>query len=479
MISGTVLAKKNKPKTMKLLMILPSIHQRSAVLIAAMFLMLAISPFASGQQGTPRLRASVVKIDITPADSQNLLGYGARVSTGTNDPIFHKIIALDDGTSQFFLISSDICLVSPSEYDLVTAKLKKLYGIDPMNVWWTVTHTHSAPEVGPPGLGATFLGDRFVHEVDPRYTQMIEQKLIDGIKEAREKLVPARLGVGWGFSQANINRRAVDVDGKASLGLNPDGPVDRRIGLLRIDKEDGSPLALIANYAIHGTVLGSQNLLISGDAPGIVAEYVENEIGAPLIFVNGAAGNLAPIYSTYPSPRAGHLNQFRVLLGDRILEANKNISSTTAEIKLAAGGLTIETPRKPGLGWPADLGNYTTTKKDGTHMVKLPVRFLTINNDIAIWSAPLELFCEISNEIRERSAFDYTFYFGYSNGWLGYMPTEEEWQYGGYEVEKVSPFTPVAGSQLIESVTGYLNGRVKNEPPANKSTGKANRKKVK
>src|SRR6185503_2550219 len=117
------------------------------------------------------------------------------------------------------------------------------------------------------------------------------------------------------------------TDGKASLGLNPDGAVDRRIGLLRIDKEDGSPLALIANYAIHGTVLGPSNLEISGDAPGIVSEYVEQKIGAPVLFINGAAGNMAPIYSVYPNPESGHLSQFKVLLGDKILEAYKKISS--------------------------------------------------------------------------------------------------------------------------------------------------------
>src|SRR5690606_26369217 len=155
----------------------------------------------------------------------------------------------------------------PSEYDRISAKLQDLLGIDPINFWWTVTHTHSAPEVGPPGLGSTFLGDRYLHETDPAYSKMVEDKLIKGITEARQNLSPASLGVGWGFSRANINRRAVDVDGKASLGLNPDGPVDRRIGLIRIDRMDGSPMALIANYAIHGTVLGSQNLLISGDAP--------------------------------------------------------------------------------------------------------------------------------------------------------------------------------------------------------------------
>lgn len=417
----------------------------------------------SGRASGDGFRAAVVKVDITPEDSQNLLGYGARKSTGIHDRLFHRIVALDDGTTQFFLISTDICLVSPAEYDRIAAQLESQHGINPQNLWWTVTHTHSAPEVGPTGLDAVFLGDRYQHERDADYTALVERKLMEGIMEARQKLAPARLGVGWGFSQANINRRAVDIDGRASLGLNPDGPVDRRIGLLRIDKEDGSPLTLIANYPIHGTVLGGESLEISGDAPGIVSEYVEQKTGAPLLFINGAAGNLAPIYSVYPSPKAGHLGEFRVLLGDKILEANQKISSTTNEVRLRAGSLTVETPRKSDLDWPADLGNYTRTTNTGINMVRLPIRFLKINDDVAIWSAPLELFCEISNEIRDSSPFPYTFYFGYSNGWLGYLPTEAAWEHGGYEVERVSPFTPSAAKDLTESVINYLQGEMRSK----------------
>ena len=425
------------------------------VLIPVFFLLLPEVVLAQ------QFRASVVKVDITPEDSQNLLGYGARKSTGTHDPIFHKIVAMDDGTTQFFLISSDICLISPSEYDGVAAKIQSLYGIDPVNVWWTVTHTHSAPEVGPPGMYATYMGERVKHQYDRAYTEMIERTLIEGVREAREKLAPASLGVGWGYSQANINRRAIDVDGKASIGLNPDGPVDRRIGLMRIDKADGSPMALIANYAIHGTVLGPQFVEISGDAPGIVAQYVEEKTGVPLLFINGAAGNMAPIYSVYPTPRAGHLGQFRVLLGDKILDANKKLLSTTRDIKLASGALTVETPRKADLGWPEELPEYTTTSHDGTNLVRLPIRFLKINEEVAIWSAPLELFCEISNEIRDRSPFPYTFYYGYSNGWLGYLPAEEEFPYGGYEVERVSPFTSAAPKDVTQAVLGYLQGEMR------------------
>lgn len=416
---------------------------------------------AQPSSGLPAFRASVVKIDITPSEPQNLLGYGPRNSTGTHDPIFHKIIILDDGKTQFILISSDICLISPAEYDRVAQRILQEYGISPVNVWWTVTHTHSAPEVGPPGMYSIYLADRIV-EIPPAYTTMFEQKLVDGIGEALQKLEPARMGVGWGFSQANINRRAIDVDGKASLGLNPDGPVDRRIGLIRLDKIDGTPLALIANYAIHGTVLGPQNTLISGDAPGVAAEYVAEKIGAPVMFINGAAGNLAPIYSVYPSPRAGHLGEFRVLLGDKILQANDKIRSTTDKVTLTSAAITLETPRKPGLAWPEELATYNRTARDSSHYVRMPVRFLKIG-DVAIWSAPVELFCEVSNEIRERSPFEYTFYYGYTNGWLGYLPAEEEWKYGGYEVERVSPFTPEAAGALTEAVLAYLKGKVTNE----------------
>ncbi len=433
-------------------------------------IIILISEFLFAQPANPgvnthmgKFRAAVVKEDITPRDAQMLVGYDARKSTGVHDHIFHRIVALDDGTTQFFIVSSDICGISPALYDHVAEKLYIQYKINPVNFWWTVTHTHSAPEVGSPGLDAVFLGERYQHAIDSNYTPLVVQKLIEGILEARKKLAPARLGVGWGFSQANINRRAIDIDGKASLGLNPDGAVDRRIGILRIDKEDGKPLALIANYPIHGTVLGEQNLQISGDAPGIVSEYVEQQMGAPVLFINGAAGDLAPIYSVYPSAQEGHLGQFRVLLGDKILDANKKIVSTTEEVKLHSGELILETPRKAGLGWSADLNKYVSTKKK-INMVRLPLRFLKINEDVAIWSAPIELFCEVANEIRERSPFPYTFYFGYTNGWLGYLPTASAWEHGGYETT-VSPFTPSAATEIKQSVLGYLQGEMKSVVP--------------
>jgi neutral ceramidase len=405
-------------------------------------------------------RASVVKLDITPETSQWLCGYGPRQSTGVHDRLYHRIVAMDDGKTQFFLISTDITEISPGFYDQVMRELESQTGIKPLQVWWIVTHTHSAPEVGPPGLDGVFMPERFQHESNDEYSARMETELIDGIKQARAKLQPARLGVGWGFSLANINRRAQDVEGPVSLGLNPDGPADRRIGLLRLEKDDGTLLALIANYAMHGTVLGPDNKLISGDAPGIVAEYVEEKLGAPMLYIQGAAGNMAPIYSVYPDFKSGHLSQFRVLLGDRILEANRQLGPTTSDVRLSLGMQTVETPqRKDNLGWAPELGDYIRKTSTGAAVVRVPVRFLHINEDIAIWAAPLELFCEIAMEVRDQSPFPFTFYYGYCNGFLGYFPTKTAFAHGGYEPNPYSsPYTPQGEADLTSAVVTYLQG---------------------
>src|SRR5262249_27160392 len=154
---------------------------------------------------------------------------------------------------------------------------------------------------------------------------------------------------------------------------------------------DGTPIAVVANYAMHGTVLNGANLQIGGDAPGIVEAYVEEKIGAPALYINGAAGNIAPIYSVYPDPDRGHLSQFRVLLGDRIIAALKSSLGPPADsVSMRAAESTVETPAKQGLSWPAELAAYSKQTSSGQRLVRLPIRYLVIN-DTLIWSAPVEL----------------------------------------------------------------------------------------
>ena len=411
--------------------------------IACLVLLAALPAAAAG------LRAAAAKVDITPHTPQWLMGYQARKSTGVHDPIYHRVLVLENAGTEFVLVASDLTLFSPSVYDDAGAELERTIAIPRTNFWWSVTHTHAAPEVGPPGVYKALLG-RSDHEWDREYADFVKQALVRAVRDAHEHLQPARIAFGQGTAVANINRRAKDVDGTVSLGLNPDGPADRQIGLIRVERTDGAAIALVANYAIHGTVMNGQNLQISGDAPGVVSAYLEEKTGATVLFVNGAAGNLAPIYSVYPNAKSGHLSQFRVLLGDRVLAALRDLGSGTADVKLSVSDKTVITPRRDGLEWPSELARYAAA--DGA--VKLPVRFLRIG-DTVIWSAPVELFCEIAMAVREASPFAHTFYFGYTNGWLGYLPTAKAFEEGGYE-PKTSVVTERAEADLRDAAVDAL-----------------------
>ena len=399
------------------------------------------------------LQAAAVRVDITPQGSQWLSGYQPRQSTGVLDPIHHRVVAIEADGTPFYLISSDLCLFSPALYDSVTSQLRREIGIDPRHVLWSVTHTHAAPEVGPPGLYKTLLG-RSDHDWDRDYTNRATRALIEAVRAARERLEPAQIAFGSGTALANINRRAKDVDGQVSIGLNPEGPVDRQFHLMRLTRPDGSPIALVVNYAMHGTVMSGQNLSVSGDAPGTVTAYLEEKIGGIVLYVNGAAGNIAPIYSVYPNAKAGHLSQFRVLLGDRILAAVRTLGPGLGRAQIRHAERIVDTPLKDGLAWPDELAAYSTT--DARPLVRLPIRFVRIN-DAVIWSAPVEMFCEIALDVREASPFSHTLYFGYTNGWMGYLPTVAAFEEGGYE-PRTSPFSPRVEADVRQAVTAFLQG---------------------
>lgn len=69
--------------------------------------------------------------------------------------------------------------------------------------------------------------------------------------------------------------------------------------------------------------------------------------------------------------------------------------------------------------------------------------------EIAIITAPGEIFTEIGQRVVERSPFPHTIYAGYTNGSIGYVPTRAAYQEGGYEVTHACNVGPEAG-ELIE-----------------------------
>jgi hypothetical protein len=64
--------------------------------------------------------------------------------------------------------------------------------------------------------------------------------------------------------------------------------------VLKLTTLEAAPLALVWNFAIHGTMLSPSNLRLSGDVMGVASAQLEKKLGAPALFVNGAVGDVSP-----------------------------------------------------------------------------------------------------------------------------------------------------------------------------------------
>ena len=97
----------------------------------------------------------------------------------------------------------------------------------------------------------------------------------------------------WSSGHFNVDRRCENDD-----LYGPDFR-DRRLTVVRLDEVDEAgvpvrPLTAVLHYAMHGTVFAAANTLLSRDAPGAMALAANDALGVPVIYLQGAAGDVAP-----------------------------------------------------------------------------------------------------------------------------------------------------------------------------------------
>jgi hypothetical protein len=138
--------------------------------------------------------------------------------------------------------------------------------------------------------GASLAVIGYEHDHNTEYTAQVKRQLIEGIKEAREKLEPARLGVGWGYANATIDRRARNEEGPAFPGLQ--SRWTRRSPHRTTPPGEGGWQAACLDCQLRNARYRSQRqeYAHTGDAPGTVADYVAEKLGGPMLYIKGAAG---------------------------------------------------------------------------------------------------------------------------------------------------------------------------------------------
>ncbi|HUU28373.1 MAG TPA: neutral/alkaline non-lysosomal ceramidase N-terminal domain-containing protein [archaeon] len=409
-----------------------TINYLSRLLLLALF---AAVLFSYSNSFAGALKASVVRINITPDPKAKLwlAGFPRKdPSDGVHDDIFMKILALDNGSKQVFIVATDLVGAGNDYYEAFVDRMEEETPIKRDQLLWTFTHTHSAPGVGENGK-------------NPEYSRMIKDKLLEGLKEARNTLVPAKIGVGFGRSFMNINRRATYPDGKVYLARDPYGIVDREFSVIRIEKYDGSLMAVAVNYPCHGVALFMNNLKISGDAPGSVTRYLEKKLGngVTAMYLNGAAGDVEPVYTCMKDFIYTNFNLdiLGIILGDDVLDICNDLE-VTGQVEIETVQKVINIPRKE-----------SEIEKHGP-AVPFRVSLLRLN-DLVLAGASAEVFTQIGINIKHMSPYPKTLFVGYCNGSSGYLPTKTAFPEGGYEID-VTHATPDGEWLFTQSVVELL-----------------------
>ncbi|MEC5145098.1 hypothetical protein [Chitinophaga sp. 212800010-3] len=233
--------------------------------------------------------------DITPPSGIYARNWGAarhETAAGVHLPFTLTAMAFRSSITEppLVLISADLgwWKSAADERQLRNGILTALQ-LQPYQLMCCLTHTHAGPstfteDAGKPG-----------GELIAPYLEKVKLAAIKAAGDALQQAVPAVLT--WHYGQCDLARnRELPEPGTTRIitGMNPEAPADNTLLVGRICNEQGALLGTIVNYACHPTTLGAANELLSPDFPGAMRIHVENNTGAPCMFLQGASGELAP-----------------------------------------------------------------------------------------------------------------------------------------------------------------------------------------
>lgn len=226
--------------------------------------------FCHAQRGP--LSAGAFRVDITP-DASAL----PKTSQGILDPCYARAIVFTNGTTKAAFVSIDGAMGNMRTVNAVNERAAKELGIPEGNILYNWTHTHS---------GSSVFGDE------------LNNRIFEAVKQANDRMVPAKVGYGDGVCYLNVKRDLFDPErGTWWEGPDYDGKSDKTVAVIYFEGLDGKPIATYFNYAMHAVITGNTDK-VSADFPGAAETYIESRYGDDFVacFASGAAGDQNPIY---------------------------------------------------------------------------------------------------------------------------------------------------------------------------------------
>lgn len=426
------------------------------------------------------LKIGLAKADITPRAGIRMSGFGKRIqpSLGVNDPIYATTLVVGDDETTIAVVDCDLLCVGADFTAEVRSGAEPLTGIPGPNVMICCTHSHYGPRI----VGRDAAAPAPPPTFERAYRDYLVHQLVGLICEAKADVQPARMSIALGQSDIGLNRRERTADGRIVLGSNPEGPVDRTVGVCRIETLAGEPLAALVSFAAHPVGQDVQIRKISADYVGCTRRVVQEMTGAPCVFWQGACGNVNIVsaetdYRTACSSGTALAREaarawkiadplqtdgIRTVSRTVELPPYRCLSKEHAERKMQEAEGNLEAARNdpqttPGLieFLEADLQKQKDRRESWTDPARVPppvkAELQTFRIGELAWACvPGELFNEIGTEIKECSPFEHTFVVTYANDWIGYLPTPQAYEEGGYEVSQVCNVAPEAMVMMVD-----------------------------
>jgi hypothetical protein len=193
-------------------------------------------------------------------------------------------------------------------------------------------------------------------------------------------------------------------------------PVDKRVHTLRLQDAEGNGIATVVHaicHPVHEMCMPH----ISADYPGEMCLALEAapENGMPL-FLNGAAGDTNPPTVSLGPKYARHHGQSLARIAN-LRQREKAVDTTM--FRFAHQQLVLAERKEAKM----------------TNRLDACARLSAIRiGSLAILFLPGEPFVETALAIEESSPFEQTIVVGFGENNIGYIPTEEAFSLGGYEV---------------------------------------------
>jgi hypothetical protein len=414
------------------------------------------------------LFAGVGRSDITPPLGTPLAGYPVqdRAAETVRDPLQATTIVLERNGLRVALISLDWILIEQEETDEIRRLVYERTGIAPAHVTICAIQSHSAPRT----FTVWGWGDK-----DRDYVRLALPRIVDSVVQAVAEMQPVLVGIGVTASEVGVNRRQVREDHAVVLGVNPWGPYDPTMTVLRFEGVRG-PVAAVVHYGAHPTVFDGKSRAVSRDWPGVMIDRIEALTGATTLFINGAVGDVAPrtnylaavgdgetaLFEVGTRAATDALCAYRAIREWRDLELGLFVREIVLPyrplppVEEARRNLATAEPGKDRWGqpmcdyrhWQAVLQAHEGPVEDGTRFTQTITRL----GPVALVPFPGEPFAEIVLRLRAYSPFLHTLCASTTNGSFGYFVTRESLHRGGYEVWVAKAMGPYLLAENIDDV---------------------------